>query len=336
MKKIAAIFTLLSLLCLSACDKPISSEAIERKYTSEDSRFIEIHGNRIHYLDQGPHEAGLGKDELGKDGSSKDRPSHDAQQGVILLIHGTASSLHTWDNWADLLQSDYRVLRLDLPGFGLTGPDVSARYQVADDVALLQHFLAALDIPKVHLVGSSLGGRIAWQYALEHQNEVASLTLMNALGYPQASWPPLIELAQWPVFDEIIKRFLPRFMYGIGLKDVYHDAALVNEVLIDRYYELSLYQNNMSAFPDRVKTRLDKDADQIKNLTVPTLIQWGKEDRYFPVANAFRFAEDIAGSSLKVYEQVGHLPMEEVPEQSVADYLDFLDQTSRLNSGVWE
>lgn len=298
-KKITLIGLLLTMFFLVACSESIDSNWIERKYLNEASRFISLDGNRVHYRDEGAGE-------------------------VIVLIHGTASSLHTWDQWTNNLKRHYRVIRMDLTGFGLTGPDHSERYEVRDDVVFLKGLLDKLEISKAHFVGSSLGGRIAWQYALEYPNDVQTLALMNSLGYPQDSWPPPIQMAQWPVFDELMKRFSPRFMYEVGLKDVYHDPSLVNDDLVDRYYEISRYPGNLAAFPARVKASLDKDANLIKQIQVPTLIMWGEEDRYFPVESAYRFNQDIGDTDLVTYPSIGHLPMEEAPERSVKDYLGFL------------
>ena len=310
MKRIAVISLLLSMSFLTACGDNIDTRWLEKKYTNSASRFILIDGNRVHYRDEGEGEA-------------------------IILIHGTASSLHTWDQWTEVLSKKYRVIRMDLPGFGLTGPDHSDRYQVADDVDFLKTFLNELQIDSAHVVGSSLGGRIAWQFALQHPNRVQTLGLMNALGYPQERWPPPIQMAQWPVFDEVMKRFSPRFMYEIGLKDVYHDASLVNEEIIDRYFEISRYPGNLAAFPSRVKARLDKDSDQIKQVQVPTLIMWGEKDSYFPAENAYRFHQDIRDSDVLVYQSIGHLPMEETPERSVQDYIEFLERKKNTDNPTY-
>jgi pimeloyl-ACP methyl ester carboxylesterase len=289
----------LSFASLSTSD--LSKETLESRYTNEASRFVQIDGNRVHYRDEGSGPA-------------------------IVLLHGTASSLHTWDTWAEQLQGSFRIVRMDLPGFGLTGPDRLDRYEVSDDVRFLSDFLNTLNIEEAHLVGSSLGGRIAWQYALEHPSQVKTLTLLNALGYQQESWPPAIELAQWPVIDQIMEHVSPRFMYEIGLKEVYFDASIVTDEVVDRYYELSRYPGNLSAFTRRVKARLDQDEKHIANLTLPTLILWGKEDIYFPVESGLKFSKDISKSELKIYAGIGHLPMEEAPNKSANDVSLFISQ----------
>jgi pimeloyl-ACP methyl ester carboxylesterase len=297
------VLALITSLFLTACAEPMEQIWLEQKYSNSTSRFMSIDGNRVHYRDEGVGEP-------------------------LVLIHGTASSLHTWDKWVQGLKSNYRVIRMDLPGFGLTGPDRADRYEIEDDVRLLTAFLARLGIEKVHQAGSSLGGRIAWHLALEYPENVESLTLLNALGYPQERWPLPIEMAQWPIMDEVMASFSPRFMYASGLKDVYFDESLVNDRLVDRYFELSRYPGNLAAFPKRVQARLDKDAPLISGIRVPTLILWGEEDKYFPVENAHEFGADIANSRVHVYPDVGHLPMEEVPELSLAHFSAFIRENA--------
>lgn len=296
-KKLFSIFMIA--IVLSACSSSLDKNALIEKYTNQHSQFMPLQGMQVHYRDEGTGD-------------------------VILLLHGTASSLHTWDSWSDELKKSYRVIRLDLPGFGLTGPHPLDAYEVKNDVAFINSFIEQLAIKDFHIAGSSLGGRIAWEYSLQYPEQVKSLTLINSLGYPQASWPPAIEMAQWPVLDFLVANVSPRPMFDIGLKEIYFDNNLVSESLINRYYELAHYPGNMSAFPKRVKAKLDTQSDKIKHISVPTLILWGEEDLYFPVKRASNFHSDIAHSSLITYSDVGHLPMEEVPLQSVNDFKSFI------------
>ena len=300
MKQKLTLTVLVCTLLLSACGTPLDKNGLIEKYTNEHSKFIDVEGNRVHYRDEGKGD-------------------------VIVLLHGTASSLHTWDHWAHQLTQQYRVIRMDLPGFGLTGPDKQDRYEVTDDVAFLNSFMAQLSIDRVHLVGSSLRGRIAWEYSLVNPDQVNSLTLINALGYPQESWPPAIEMAQWPVMDKVMTQVSPRFLYETGLKEVYFNEEQVTDSVVDRYFELSRYPGNLDAFPKRVSAKLDNQSEKIAQVSVPTLILWGQEDIYFPVASAYRFHADVSQSRLSVYANVGHLPMEEAPTRSVNDFLDFID-----------
>jgi pimeloyl-ACP methyl ester carboxylesterase len=300
--RINSVLLILFSFLVSACGEKADSAWIENKYMSKASRFVEVDGNRVHYRDEG-----------------KGR--------TVILIHGTASSLHTWDQWSEHLKGKYRLVRMDLPGFGLTGPDRNNRYEVSDDIRFISKFLATIGVERADFVGSSLGGRVAWEYALKYPRKVRTLTLMNALGYPQEQWPPAIEMAQWPIIDKLMEYVSPKFMFEEGLKEVYFEERLVSDELVDRYYELSRYPGNMAAFPKRVQARLDHDASQIVKITVPTLIMWGEEDKYFPVESAYRFKKDIPNAKLHVYPMVGHLPMEEVPQLSSGHVDEFISRT---------
>ena len=304
--KTALVFFIATLL--SACGEEYTAAWLEAKYSDKTSNFVTIDGNRIHYRDECE---GKGENECD-------------QRDVIVLIHGTSSSLQAWDKWAVELVNQYRIVRMDLTGSGLTGPDKKDRYEVKNDVVFISKLLQHLNIQHAHIVGSSLGGRIAWQYALEFPNHVSSLTLINALGYPQDSWPPAIEMGQWPIVDKLVTSLSSKFMYRYGLEDVYFSRALIDDELVDRYFELSQYPGNSAALLKRVKARLDKDSNLIAGIRVPTLVLWGENDIYFPVRNAHRFKDDIKNSQIYTYSNVGHLPMEEVPEISLIHFLSFI------------
>ena len=304
--KTALAFIIATLL--SACGEEYTAAWLEAKYSDKTSNFVTIDGNRIHYRDECE---GKGENECD-------------QRDVIVLIHGTSSSLQAWDKWAVELVNQYRIVRMDLTGSGLTGPDSNDRYEVKNDVVFISKLLQHLNIQHAHIVGSSLGGRIAWQYALEFPNHVSSLTLINALGYPQDSWPPAIEMGQWPIVDKLVTSLSSKFMYRYGLEDVYFSRALIDDELVDRYFELSQYPGNSAALLKRVKARLDKDSNLIAGIRVPTLVLWGENDIYFPVRNAHRFKDDIKNSQIYTYSNVGHLPMEEVPEISLIHFLSFI------------
>ena len=278
--KTALVFIIATLL--SACGEEYTAAWLEAKYSDKTSNFVTIDGNRIHYRDECE---GKGENECD-------------QRDVIVLIHGTSSSLQAWDKWAVELVNQYRIVRMDLTGSGLTGPDSNDRYEVKNDVVFISKLLQHLNIQHAHIVGSSLGGRIAWQYALEFPNHVSSLTLINALGYPQDSWPPAIEMGQWPIVDKLVTSLSSKFMYRYGLEDVYFSRALIDDELVDRYFELSQYPGNSAALLKRVKARLDKDSNLIAGIRVPTLVLWGENDIYFPVRNAHRFKDDIKNSQI--------------------------------------
>jgi pimeloyl-ACP methyl ester carboxylesterase len=134
----------------------------------------------------------------------------------------------------------------------------------------------------------------------------------------------MLELFQTPVLKDSVQYFTPRFVVTHTLKEVYGDSSKVTADLIDRYHQLMLREGNRKAVVDVFASIAHVDSSKIKNLKVPTLIQWGDADVWIPLENAQKFAGDIEDSKTIVYSGVGHIPMEEVPEQSANDAKDFL------------
>jgi pimeloyl-ACP methyl ester carboxylesterase len=300
-KKIG-LFLLVALLVLISrlvyWDIPV--EELESDYANEQSEFMELNGLSVHYRDEG--------------------------QGMpVVLVHGTAASLHTWDDWTDSLKKDYRVIRMDIPAFGLTGPHPDADYSIEAYVAFLGQFLDQLDIDSMYLAGNSLGGNIAWNFASEHPDKVKKLILLDAAGYPSDEPDPWIfGLARTPVLNLIVSYLTPRFIIKNNLEQVYFDDSKITDSLVTRYHRMSLRAGNRQAFIDRAKTPFVDHTAKLEQLDMPTLILWGDHDTWIPLEDGQKFAWDIENSELLVLENTGHVPMEESPEESVGPMIDFL------------
>lgn len=270
-------------------------------YAGEPSRFLPVAGMSVHYRDEGEATAGA----------------------PLLLLHGTAASLHTWDGWAAELSADHRVVRLDLPGFGLTGPSPAHRYAPEDDVALLDGFLDALGLGTVALGGNSLGGLIALEYTLARPDRVSHLILVDSAGLSHRPiWA--LKLAATPGLGLLARWITPRFMIAGRLRDVYGDETLVGEELVTRYHRLLLRRGNRAALIVRQRTPRRSVADRLGEISAPTLILWGELDDWIPAADGRRFHEAIAGSELRIYPGLGHVPMEEAPRRTARDVRQFL------------
>ncbi len=270
-------------------------------YAAEPSRFLPLAGMSVHYRDEGTRTAAP----------------------PLLLLHGTAASLHTWDGWAAELSADHRVLRLDLPGFGLTGPNRGHRYAPEDDVAVLDGFLDALGLEAVALGGNSLGGLIALEYTLARPHRVSHLILVDSAGLPHRSvWA--FKLAEVPGLGLLVRWITPRFVIAGMLRDVYGDEAKVSGELVTRYHRLLLRRGNRAALAARRRTPRRPVAGRLGEITVPTLILWGGLDDWIPPVDGYRFHEAIAGSELRVYPGLGHVPMEEAPRRTARDVREFL------------
>ena len=250
---------------------------------------------------------------------------------TIVLLHGTSASLHTWQGWTEALSAEYCVVSMDLPGFGLTGPFVNktTEYTSANYASFVIEVLDKLNLDKVILAGNSLGGKIAWRMAALYPERVSKLILVNAVGYPATpkSIPIGFRLAAYPALKPILRNILPRNVVKKSIKSVYADDSQVDEMLVDRYYDLSLRAGNRSALSDRLREFDNvEDQAQIKQLALPTLIMWGAKDDLIPVENAELFHQDIPNSQLQIFDNLGHVPHEEDPVTSVAVVKAFLAQ----------
>jgi len=294
------IFALVALGAVANLKSDIPLETLKQRYGQPPSKFIELDGLAVHYRDEG---AGP----------------------PLVLIHGTGASLHTWQKWSGLLRRDFRVIRMDLPGFGLTGPEPSGDYTSGAYVRFLESLVEKLGLQRFDLAGNSLGGFIAWRYASAHPERVHKLILVDAAGYPLRHPLPLVfRLARIPLLSSLLANMDPRPLVVRTLREAYADPSKVTPELMDRYTDLSLRAGNRRAFSDRASTSEPDHAGEIRNIAAPSLIMWGSLDSFLPVADAERFARDLPHSRVIVYEGVGHVPMEEIGSQSAADAKAFL------------
>ena len=310
-KIVLAINLLLALIIVVVfAHKDIPLNELKLKYTNSDSSFIDINGTNVHYRDVG--------------NSNDSIP--------IVLMHGTGSSLHTYDFWSDNLKSTNRIIRMDLPAFGLTGPFVKNDYSISNYTFFLKEFLNSLNIKECILIGNSLGGEIAWRFAIAEPLMVKKLVLIDASGYPSISKsvPIAFKLAKIPVLNNLLTYITPRFLVRASIENVYFDKSKISDSLVNRYFDLTLRKGNRKAIVDRLKgsttlTNGKKTHASIKKIKKPTLIIWGSDDQLIPVENAYKFNNDITNSKLIVMQQTGHVPMEEKPIESLKFVIDFLN-----------
>jgi pimeloyl-ACP methyl ester carboxylesterase len=280
-------------------------DGLKARWATGASRFVELDGMSVHYRDEGTG-------------------------APIVLLHGTGASLHTWDAWtAELVKSGRRVVRLDLPGFGLTGPHPQGDYRIEAYVELVDHFATRMGLKQFALAGSSLGGQITWRYATAHPDRVGALVLVDAAGYPRAGTPPLVfRLGRVPVLSSLMAHLNPRWLVARTLRLSYGDPSRVSESLVDRYDELALRPGNRAAFGQRTTVPFEDRTSELKGLKMPVLILWGEKDHLIPVGDAKRFAADVAGAEVRTYADLGHVPMEEDGARTAADVVAFLAKHS--------
>ena len=280
----------------------ISKESIEAKYLLESSDFIEIDGVNIHFA---------------IDGSGPD----------LLLLHANYANLIDWNPWVNLLKDHYRVIRIDIPGHGLTAADPSNDYSMQRTIFLLEGFLNAFEVQKLSIAGASLGGTIGLHYTRRNPEKVDNLILVS----PGALNPRIRgrnEPVKLPKPFEIIAYFTPRLITESLLRGGFGDPENVTEELIDRWYDLLLREGQRDAQIARVNQYVSGDIDQVlSEVRAPALIMWGKKNNVVPVDLAYEM-KDMMKNSLRIemiiYESGGHQLVQELGIQTGKDALEYL------------
>jgi pimeloyl-ACP methyl ester carboxylesterase len=275
---------------------------LQKRYGSTPENMVSIESMRIHYKDTGP----------------KDAP-------VLLLLHGFGSSLQTWDVWAEKLDKKYRVIRLDLPGFGLTGPSPSDDYSELNDLNTLTRFVDSLAITDLSVVGHSMGGKIAWTFAAAHAERVKALVLMAPDGFPQ---PEAIGTKPYamPAIMGVMKFSLPKYFVRKSIEPAFVDLNELDDKLVNRYHDMLRAPGVRAAILARANQTIYTDpVPRLKQIKAPTLLIWGEEDKMIPSSNATSYAGVLENSETVLIPKLGHLLHEEHAEIGLAKVTEFLD-----------
>jgi len=288
-------------LCFLLVSPDIPLSELKKNYTNEFSSFVSVQGMDVHYRDEG-------------------------EGPVIILLHGTGSSLHTWDKWTKILSENYRVIRLDLPAYGLTGPHPQKKYALDDYRLFLEEFCKKLELNEFMLAGNSLGGAIAWYYTSFHQDQVSQLHLLNPGGFMTKRSPIVFKLAKIPILNKILRYVTPRSFIKMNLKEVYYDDSKLTNEKIETYRDLILRENNRQSFIDRANVNPKEQTGRLKLIQTPTLILWGRQDAWIPVSNSILFKQLLPNSEVVIMDETGHIPMEEKPVESLEIVIEFINK----------
>jgi pimeloyl-ACP methyl ester carboxylesterase len=278
--------------------------ALEALYAGAPSRFVNVLGLRVHVRDTGPR---------------------DAQ--ALVMLHGFGSSLHTWEPWAKALEGRYRVIRMDLPGAGLTGADPSGDYSDERGTRIVAGLMDQLGVARAVLVGHSMGGRLAWRLAADEPARVDKLVLLAPDGFAS----PGFEYGKAPEVTlpvRAMQYILPKPLVRMSLEPAYADPARMAPDTVDRYHDMMLAPQVRPALIARMQQMvLQPPTPWLQRITAPTLLLWGEKDAMIPVSHAQDYLRDIQGSLLVTLPGVGHLPQEEAPAASLPAVRAFLDGT---------
>jgi pimeloyl-ACP methyl ester carboxylesterase len=307
-RRLAALLGVLALGGCAEADLPWST--LEARYVTPASRFADLPGGlHVHYRDQGDP----------------------AAPHILVLVHGFAASLQAWEPWVARMTPRYRVITLDLPGHGLTRAPHGYRASLDADVALIDDLTRRLDAPRFVIGGNSMGGDVAWRYALSHPERLDGLILVDAAGWPHAQKTGggsvlVFRLLESPPGRWVLEHIDPTPLARRGLKQAYVDPSLVTPDLVHRYVDLARAPGHRAILLTQdIGSQRPVTPATFTAIRTPTLVMVGAVDTVIPPSDSRGLAEAIPGAKLIVYPGVGHVPMEQVPDASAADAKAFVD-----------
>jgi pimeloyl-ACP methyl ester carboxylesterase len=275
---------------------------LEKRYFSSSPQIIDVDGLKVYYKETGPQGA-----------------------PALLLLHGFGSSLQAWDDWSLKLEQKYRLIRLDLPGFGLTGASPANDYSEEKDLAILTHFVDKLGLEKFSVVGHSMGGKMAWSLAASQPERVQALVLMAPDGFPETK-DIGTKPYEVPAIMGLIKFVLPKYLVRKSIEPAFSDADALNDALVNRYFDMLRAPGVRGAILERSNQTIYTDpVPRLKAIKAPTLLIWGEQDQMIPSTNAQSYANVLSNSTTVLIPKLGHLLQEEQPEKGLAAVMQFLD-----------
>ena len=287
----------------------IPLDELKALYAGPKSEFVDAGGLSVHLRDEGTGP-------------------------VLVLLHGVLSSLNTWEGWTPALTAKYRVISLDLPGFGLTGYPPGAAYDAERVMDIIRSVLAHKGVKRATFIGNSFGGFLSWKMAVRHPELVERLVVIDGKSFPQ-TMPPLLRMLTLPVIRQIAPRMAPRPLVALGVRQVYGDAKRIGPDTVRRYHDLLLRPGNRAAMIT-VFAWLKDTGDEFRGAADPELLKirqplmtvWGRRDAWIPYDPiGLQWEKAYPRARHAVYEDAGHIPMEELPGRSVRDVMKFLCDT---------
>jgi pimeloyl-ACP methyl ester carboxylesterase len=305
-------------------DLPLN--VIEEKYFTDNSYYINLtitteqnqeKSIKIHYQDYGQ-----------------------TYQKVIVLLHGAFSSSHTFEDTKDLLiDNEYRVIMIDLPYHGLSDGFEDHVTSINRSARVVKSLLDELEIDEIYIAGNSMGGGVSYNLAgLYNGNDgfiIKGIIFIDSI-FPfenfQTGGPRrVIQLLSSDFTAPLISKLTPRFLLKYILEGVYGDKELLKDETVDRYYEILRKTNNRLSILKNTQETLDYEdqiafIDKIKEEEIPVLVLWGKKDTWISYEVAYLFQErlDLTNEFIVIYDDLGHVPMEENPDLVFLDIINFL------------
>lgn len=285
--------------------RDVPAAQMEARWATPPSAFIEIDGVRLHYRDEGEGPA-------------------------VVLLHANYASLFMWEPWVAALKNRYRVVRVDLPAHGLTGPDPSGNYTLERIQTLFEKFVNARGLDRFVVVGTSIGGTVAMRYTADHPQRIERLVLISP-GSLEKRVRGRTTPANVPRAADVIGYVTPRAFTRFMLENDYGDPTRVSEAVVDEWYSMWMREGNRLAMLNLLRQYVSGGVEEkIRSVQVPVLLIWGERNRRVPVALAYETRALLERSpevKLEILPGIGHMLVQEAPEQSAQLIRSYLDST---------
>ena len=311
-----SLLILLIIVIYNSIYLDIPKNEIISKHANESSKFLELSdGSLIHLRDEG--------NKKGK---------------VILLIHGFNGSLFNYEPMVPFLTDEYRVISLDLPAHGLTGAVKSDLYSHEGFEKVISEVVKLLGINKFYFVGHSMGGMIAWRYALKHLDQLNGLIIIGSpfianeeeyKDFQSVNAPPAaFEIIESKFFRRALEYVTPRLLVKEGVSQTVYDQSIVTDELVDQFHDIILMEGTRLAIGMLVEDHEDDfiaNPNDLKNISIPSLILHGEEDNLVDIRFVEHFIDQIPNVRLISYPNVGHMPPMEIPALLAQDIRGFIN-----------
>jgi pimeloyl-ACP methyl ester carboxylesterase len=309
---VGVLAALVALAFLTLGDPAVPREVLVKKYGQPPSQYVDLSpGVTAHYRDQG-----------------------NMHGPMLVLLHGSNASLHTWEPWVKILGDEFHIVTVDLPGHGLTIVPDDYPLTAEGMADFVEAFATKLNYGQFVLAGNSMGGNVAMRYAVKHPDRLYGLIPIDTGGIKPPHLPPppaFFYIVRTPVLREFLRLIPGRPIAEATLKASFAHQDLVTDEMIDRYWALNREPKIRAATRKRFRMGIEyyvaEDAFMRANLpklNVPTLVLWGRQDKLIPVETAEIVKSLVPHAKAIVYDDGGHILQEDLAERSAADVRAFV------------
>ena len=303
-------FIALLLLVGAAVYRDVPASEVEAKWARPPSKFVVIDGVRLHYRDEGRGPA-------------------------VVLLHANYSSLFMWEPWVAKLRDDYRVIRVDLPAHGLTGPEPNGNYTLERIQTLFERFVDERGLGRFTVVGTSIGGTVAMRYTAAHPERIERLVLISP-GSLEARVRGRTTPANVPRVADLLGYVTPKVFTRFLLTNDYGDPARLSDAVTDEWYDMWMREGNRLAMINLLRQYVSGGVeDKIRAVKVPVLLIWGEKNKRVPLALAYetqKLLENSPEVKLEILPGIGHMLVQEAPQQSAQLIRRYLDERTSLKT----